>query len=77
MHDLLIVVKECAIFDPIYGRRILRVGCTVNMTPEAARPYVEKGHMKVVSAAAPLFAQATDPPRKPKKKAKEPPPNGT
>ena len=75
MHDLLIVIHECAVADPVYGRRVLRVGCTVNMTPEAARPYVEKGHMRLVSPAAPLFAQATDPPRKPKKKPKETPPD--
>jgi hypothetical protein len=77
VHDLLIVIKECAIADPVYGRRILRVGCMVNMTPEAARPYVQKGHMRLLSEAAPLFAQATDPPMKPKKRAKEPPTDGT
>ena len=78
MHDLLMVLKEFAIYDDeLKGRRVLRVGTIVNLPPDIAARYVSKGYARLMQPAAPLFAEATNPPKKPKKKAKESPPDGT
>lgn len=76
MHDLLMVIRNCAIYQPGVGRRDLRPGTVLNLDPSAAEPLVRKGYLERVVAAAPLFVQATDPPKKPMRKPKEPKPDG-
>lgn len=76
MHDLLMVVRNCAIYQPGVGRRNLRPGTIINLEQSVAEHLVRKGYLERVVAAAPLFAQATDPPKKPMRKRKEPKPDG-
>lgn len=76
MHDLLMVVRNCAIYQPGVGRRNLRPGTIINLEQSIAEHLVRKGYLERVVAAAPLFAQATDPPKKPMRKRKEPKPDG-
>ena len=71
MHDLLIVLRNCSVDQPGTGRRELRPGTVVNLDAELAARLVAKGYLERVVAAAPLFAQATDPPKKPMRKPKE------
>lgn len=76
MHDLLMVVRNCAIYQPGVGRRNLRPGTIINLEQSIAEHLVRKGYLERVVSAAPLFAQATDPPKKPMRKRKEPKPDG-
>lgn len=76
MHDLLMVVRNCAIYQPGVGRRNLRPGTIINLEQSVAEHLVRKGYLERVVSAAPLFAQATDPPKKPMRKRKEPKPDG-
>lgn len=77
MHDLLIVLRNCSVYQPGVGRRDLRPGTVVNLDPSIAATMVAKGYMERVAPAAPLFAQATDAPRKPMRKPKEPRTDGS
>lgn len=77
MHDLLIVLRNCSVYQPGVGRRDLRPGTVVNLDPVLADRMVAKGYMERVVSAAPLFAQATDAPRKPMRKPKEPRTDGS
>ena len=70
MHDLLIVLKPCSIYDPHNGRRDLRVGTRINIDSDIAAPLVKSGHLQRIVSASPLFANSTDPPRKPMKALK-------
>jgi hypothetical protein len=72
MHDLLIVLKPFSIYDPRYGRKDLRPGARINLDPDLAEMYVRSGHLERIVAAAPLFVQSTDAPKKPMKQKKEP-----
>lgn len=72
MHDLLIVLKPFSIYDPKFGRRDLRPGARINLDPDLAAMYVKSGHLERIVAAAPLFVQSTDAPKKPMKQKKEP-----
>jgi len=72
MHDLLIVLKPLSIYDPKVGRRDLRPGARINLDPDLAAMYVKSGHLERIVAAAPLFVQSTDAPKKPMKQKKEP-----
>ena len=76
MHDLLMVVRNCAIYQPGVGRRNLRPGTIINLEQSVAEHLVRKGYLERVVSAAPLFAQATDPPKKPMRKRKEPKTDG-
>jgi hypothetical protein len=76
MHDLLIVIKTCAVYQVGVGRRELRPGTIVNLEPALAESLVKKGYLERVATAAPLFVQATDPPKKPMRKPKERKPDG-
>jgi hypothetical protein len=72
MHDLLIVLRPFSIYDEARGRRELRPGTMVNLSSDLADRMVKQGYAQRVAAAAPLFAESTDPPRKPMKARKEP-----
>lgn len=71
MHDLLMILRNCAIHENGVGRRDLRAGAIVNATPEVARKLIEKGYAKHVVKPAPLFVDSTRPPEKPKKKPRD------
>ena len=62
MHDLLMILRNCAIHENGVGRRDLRAGAIVNATPEVARKLIEKGYAKHVVKPAPLFVDSTRPP---------------
>jgi hypothetical protein len=70
MHDLLIVLKPLSIADARFGRRELRPGTRINLDPILAAKLIKSGHLERVNVAAPLFADATDPPVKPMKDLK-------
>ena len=70
MHDLLMVLRTLSVYEQGVGRRVLRVGALVNIAPDVARPLIAKGYLQLLTPAAPLFAAATDPPRKPMKATK-------
>jgi hypothetical protein len=72
MHDLLIVLKPFSVYDPSTGRRDLRPGTRINLSSDLADRFVREGYAQRVVAAAPLFADSTDPPEKPMRKRKEP-----
>lgn len=76
MHDLLIVLRNCSVYQAGIGRRDLRPGTIVNLEPSIANALVRKGYLERVAPAAPLFVQASDPPKKPIRKKKEPKTDG-
>jgi hypothetical protein len=68
MHDLLIVLRNCAIHVDGVGRRDLRAGTIVNVSHEAAKTLVSKGYAKHAIEPAPLFVDSTRLNQTPKKK---------
>jgi hypothetical protein len=72
MHDLLIVLRPFSVYDSAVGRRDLRPGARINLSSDLAERLVRDGYAHRVAAAAPLFAESTDPPEKPMRKRKEP-----
>lgn len=72
MHDLLVILRNCAIHEPGVGRRDLRPGAIINANEAVARTLVSKGYARHVVEPAPLFVDSTRPPEKPKKKTREP-----
>jgi hypothetical protein len=72
MHDLLIVLRPFSVHDPAVGRRDLRPGARINLSSDLAERLVRDGYAQRVAAAAPLFAESTDPPEKPMRRRKEP-----
>jgi hypothetical protein len=70
MHDLLIILRNCAIHEPGVGRRDLRPGAIINAREDVARNLIAKGYAKHVVAPAPLFVDSTSPPERPKKKSR-------
>jgi hypothetical protein len=70
MHDILIVLRNCAIHENGVGRRDLRPGTIVNVTPDVAKILVSKGYARHVVEPAPLFVDSTRLIQTPKKKAR-------
>lgn len=70
MHDLLMILRNCAIHEPGVGRRDLRPGAIINASEEVARTLVSKGYARHVVEPAPLFVDSTRPPDKPKKRSR-------
>lgn len=68
MHDLLIVLRPFAVYDPGTGRRELRPGTVVNLSPDLAEKAIARGIAKRLIEQAPLFVDSERPTRKPKKK---------
>jgi hypothetical protein len=72
MHDLLVILRNCAIHEPGTGRRDLRPGTIINASESVAKVLVSKGYARHVVEPAPLFVDSTRAPEKPKKKTREP-----
>lgn len=73
MQDLLICVRNCAVFVPGSGRRELRPGTVFNADERTASRLVDGGYARRLVEPAPLFVDSTSPPRTPKRgKKKEP-----
>lgn len=73
MQDLLICVRNCAVFVPGSGRRELRPGTVFNADERTASRLVDGGYARRLVEPAPLFVDSTLPPRTPKRgKKKEP-----
>lgn len=68
MHDLLIVLRPFAVYDPGTGRRDLRPGTVVNLAPDLADKAVARGVARRLVEPAPLFVDSERPTRKPKKR---------
>ena len=67
MHELLMIVRNCAVHDPGCGRRVMRPGAIYNADENTARILVERGYAMRVVEPAPLFVDSTAAPGKPKK----------
>jgi hypothetical protein len=71
MQDLLMCLRNCAVFVPGSGRRELRPGAVFNADGALADRLVDGGYAKRLIEPAPLFADSTRPPKAPKRKPKE------
>lgn len=67
MHELLVILRNCAVHEEWTGRRILRPGAIINADEATARRLLSGGYAMRVVEPAPLFVDASAPPRKPKK----------
>ena len=63
MQDLLICLRNCAIFEPGTGRRSLRPGTVFNADEATARRLVEGKYAQRLIEPAPLFVDSTAPPK--------------
>lgn len=70
MHELLMILKNCAVHEQWSGRRMLRPGAIINADEPTARRLVSTGYAMRVVEPAPLFVDASAPPRKPKRSSK-------
>ena len=68
MHDLLIDLRPCAVYDPGTGRRDLRPGTVVNLAPDLADKAVARGVARRLVEPAPLFVDSERPTKRPKKR---------
>lgn len=67
MHELLMILRNCAVHEEWVGRRMLRPGAIYNADEPTARRLVSAGYAMRVVEPAPLFVDASAPPRKPKR----------
>lgn len=73
MQDLLICLRNCAVFVPGSGRRELRPGTVFNADESTATRLEQGGYAKRLIQPAPLFVDSTAAPKAPKRgKKKEP-----
>jgi hypothetical protein len=70
MHELLTILRNCAIYQEFVGRRDLRPGTLVNVDETTAERLVKSGYARRLVEPAPLFVDATKPPERPKKARK-------
>jgi hypothetical protein len=71
MHELLVILQNCAVHEEWSGRRNLRPGAIYNADERTARWLLEKGFARRLVEPAPLFVDATAPRLKPKRGRKE------
>lgn len=71
MQDLLICLRNCAVFEPGTGRRELRPGTVFNADDATARRLVDGKYAKRLIEPAPLFVDSTDPPKESKRGKKK------
>lgn len=72
MPDLLVILKNCSVHEEWSGRRDLRAGTIYNADERTAKWLLERRFAKRLVEPAPLFVDATAPPRKPTRSRKEP-----
>jgi len=71
MHELLVILRNCAVHEEWSGRRDLRPGTLYNADERTARWLLVKGFARRLVQPAPLFVDATAPPTKPKRGRKK------
>ena len=67
MQDLLMCLRNCAVFVPGSGRRELRPGTVFNADESTAERLVAGGYARRLVEPAPLFVDSTKPPKAPKR----------
>jgi hypothetical protein len=58
MRELLIVRRNCAVWEALHGRRDLRPGCIVEVDERIAEKLVASGSAERLVKPAPLFEDA-------------------
>jgi hypothetical protein len=76
MHELLVILRNCAVHEEWSGRRDLRPGTIYNADERTARWLLDRGFARRLVQPAPLFVDATAPPVKPKRSTKKREPDG-
>lgn len=71
MHELLTIIRNCAVHEEWSGRRELRPGAVYNADERTAKMLIERGFARRVIQPAPLFVDATAPAVKPTKRRKK------
>jgi hypothetical protein len=71
MHELLVILRNCAVHEEWSGRRDLRPGTIYNADERTARWLLDRGFARRLVQPAPLFVDATAPPVKPKRITKK------
>lgn len=58
MRDLLVIRRNCAVWEPLQGRRDLRPGCIVEVEARIADRLIASGCAERLVNPAPLFEES-------------------
>lgn len=58
MRDLLVIRRNCAVWEALHGRRDLRPGCIVEVDSAIAEKLVADGSAERLVKPAPLFEES-------------------
>lgn len=58
MRDLLVIRRNCSVWEALYGRRDLRPGCIVEVESSIAEKLIADGSAERLVRPAPLFEES-------------------